>query len=107
MTKLKKPNFFDASDLKYEIRPTKQFIKDYKKALLRGKKEKKILDVIFTLAKGEQLPLKFREHKLAGEYSDYFECHIEPDWLLVYYLEENHLVLVLARTGSHSDLFGK
>ncbi|MCL2672659.1 MAG: type II toxin-antitoxin system YafQ family toxin, partial [Clostridiales bacterium] len=57
------------------------------------------------LACGERLPPKNRDHALSGNWTDYRECHIEPDWLLIYRIENDILVLVLARTGTHSDLF--
>ena len=64
-------------------------------------------DIIRILSRGEPLPEKNRDHALTGDWVGHRECHILPDWLLVYRIENDVLVLTLARTGSHSDLFGK
>lgn len=64
-------------------------------------------DIIRQLSSRETLPEKNREHFLTGEWKGYRECHIQPDWLLIYRIEEGLLVLALARTGTHSDLLGK
>lgn len=64
-------------------------------------------DVIAALALGEQLSEKNKDHSLTGNWAGYHECHILPDWLLIHRIEDNVLVLTLARTGTHSDLFGK
>ncbi len=64
-------------------------------------------DIIRQLSSRETLPEKTREHFLTGEWKGYRECHIQPDWLLIYRIEEGLLVLALARTGTHSDLLGK
>ena len=84
---------------------TTQFRKDYKLAQKRGQNINLLDDCIRTLAVGEELEPKFRDHNLTGKWSGYRECHVLPDWLLVYRIENNNLLLVLARTGSHSDLF--
>ena len=63
------------------------------------------MKVVTLLASGETLPVEFRDHSLSGNYSGYRECHIQPDWLLVYKITENQLLLTLYRTGTHSDLF--
>ena len=62
-------------------------------------------DVVDRLSEGKQLDDKYRDHSLTGEYSGYRECHLQPDWLLVYKIVNDTLTLVLARTGTHSDLF--
>ena len=62
-------------------------------------------NVIRMLADGETLPAKYRDHTLTGNYSGFRECHITPDWLLIYEVRESELILVLSRTGTHSDLF--
>jgi len=62
-------------------------------------------NVVFQLENGLPLDLKHNNHKLHGKYSDYRECHIEPDWLLIYKIEDDKLILTLTNTGSHSDLF--
>ena len=92
---------------KYEVKFTTQFKKDYKSAMKRGLKMELLEDIIKKLANGEALAEKHRDHSLTGNWVGYRECHILPDWLLVYRVENNVLVLTLARTGTHSDLFGK
>ena len=62
-------------------------------------------EVITLLAMGETLPEKYKDHALTGNWSEHRECHIQPDWLLIYRIEDDVLVLTLSRTGSHSDLF--
>lgn len=62
-------------------------------------------EVVTILASGNELPEKYRDHNLQGNYSGFRECHILPDWLLIYRIENDLLILTLARTGSHSDLF--
>ena len=66
-----------------------------------------INEAINILADGEALPEKYRDHSLSGNWTGHRECHIQPDWLMVYYFEDDILVLTLARTGTHSDLFSK
>jgi mRNA interferase YafQ len=92
---------------KYTVKPTTQFKKDYKLAMKRGLNIGLLEAVVTVLAQGEQLPDKNKDHALAGNWLGYRECHVQPDWLLVYRLEEDVLVLTLTRTDSHSDLFGK
>ncbi len=89
----------------YTIKLTAQFKKDYKRAKKRGLPMNLLDDIIIRLAKGESLGEKNRDHSLTGNYTGYRECHIAPDWLLIYLLENNVLVLTLTRTGSHGDLF--
>jgi mRNA interferase YafQ len=93
------------STLKYQIRYTNQIKKDIKLLLRRGKDLGKFQDVVSVLATGEKLPPKYRDHKLIGNRDGLRDCHIEPDWLLFYRIEDNTLILELCRTGSHSDLF--
>ena len=92
---------------KYTIKPTTQFKKDYKLAMKRGLDIKLLDKVITTLAMGLSLPEKNRDHALTGNWIGHRECHIMPDWLLVYRIEDDVLVLTLSRTGTHSDLFSK
>ena len=92
---------------KYTVKPTSQFKKDYKLALKRGLDISLLEDIIAKLALGESLPEKNRDHALSGNWNGYRECHILPDWLLIYKLEDNILILTLARTGTHSNLFNK
>lgn len=92
---------------KYTVKPTTQFKKDYKRAMKRGLKIELLEKIVELLAMGEALPEKNRDHELSGNWDGHRECHIQPDWLLVYRIEDNVLVLTLTRTGTHSDLFGK
>ena len=85
-----------------EIVPSNQFRKDLKLARKRGLKIERLKEVVNILAEQKKLEDKYRDHGLSG---DYRECHIEPDWLLVYRIDEDVLELFLFRTGSHSDLF--
>lgn len=89
----------------YEIEMSTRFKKDYKIVKKRGYDLSLLKTVINILASGEQLPEKYCDHSLAGDYIGYRECHITPDWLLVYRIEKNLLILGLTRTGMHSDLF--
>lgn len=87
-----------------EIRWTARFKKDYKTAMRRGQPMKELDAVIRLLAEGEELPEKYRDHALVGNWLGHRECHIRPDWLLIYAVNNRTLVLTLARTGTHSDL---
>lgn len=90
-----------------EVEYTGQFRRDYKLAGKQGRNIPELKKVVNTLASGKKLPEKYRDHRLND--SKYFkkcrECHIEPDWLLVYQISEKRLILRLLRTGSHSDIF--
>ena len=90
---------------KYRAYRTTQFKMDYKGAQKRNRDMVLLDEVILMLANGEKLPEAMRDHDLSGNYRGYRECHIEPDWLLVYRIQNDRLLLVLSRTGSHSDLF--
>ena len=92
---------------KYTVKPTTQFRKDYKLAMRRGLDIHLLEGVIADLAMGIPLPEKNRDHALSGNWAGHRECHVLPDWLLIYRIEDDVLVLILSRTGSHSDLFGK
>ena len=92
---------------KLTVKFTTQFRKDYKLAMKRGLRIALLEEVVERLAMGESLPEKNRDHALTGDWVGHRECHIQPDWLLVYRIEDDVLVLTLARTGTHSDLFGK
>lgn len=92
---------------KYIVKPTTQFRKDFKLAMKRSMKIELLEEVIAMLAMGETLPDKHKDHALTGNWVGHRECHILPDWLLIYRIEDEVLVLTLARTGTHSDLFGK
>lgn len=86
---------------------TTQFKKDYKLALKRHMDIELLDNIIRMLSRGETLPEKNKDHPLTGDWVGHRECHILPDWLLVYRIDDDVLVLTLARTGTHSDLFGK
>ncbi len=86
---------------------TTQFKKDYKLAVKRHLKIDLLDDIIRALSRGETLPEINKDHALSGNWEGHRECHILPDWLLIYRIEEDVLILTLARTGTHSDLFGK
>lgn len=91
--------------MKYEIRFTTQFKKDLKLAKKQGKNTETLFTVIKRLANGETLEEKYRDHAFTGNYKGCRECHIEPDWLLIYEIDNGILVLMLYRVGSHSELF--
>jgi mRNA interferase YafQ len=87
--------------IKYET----TFKKDYKRIKKRGYDVRLLEAVIELLAQGKTLPSKYKDHLLIGKYKGYRECHITPDWLLIYEINDEELILYLTRTGSHSDLF--
>ena len=81
--------------------------KDVKLMKKRGKDLNKLVNVLFLLSTGNPLPIQYRDHQLTGNLHDFRECHIEPDWLLMYQIFEDTLILSATATGSHADLFGK
>lgn len=87
------------------IVPSNKFKKDLKLAVKRGYDIKLLENVVNRLANEEPLDPKYKDHTLLGDYSGFRECHITPDWLLVYQVINDELVLFLSRTGTHSDLF--
>ena len=89
------------------VKYTTAFKRDYKLAMRRGMRIELLEKVVELLAMEKPLPEKCRDHALTGNWERHRECHIQPDWLLVYRIEEDVLVLTLARTGTHSDLFGR
>jgi mRNA interferase YafQ len=91
--------------MKYTVKPSNMFQKDLKRVEKRGYDLSLITEVIKTLARGEPLHVKYKDHNLSGNYAGCKECHITPDWLLIYELTESDLILYLTRTGTHSDLF--
>lgn len=91
---------------KYTVKPTTQFKKDYKRAQKQNLNMDILKSVISLLANGHPLPKEFHDHALAGRWKGHRECHLQPDWLLVYRYEDDILVLTLSRTGTHSELFG-
>lgn len=92
---------------KYEVKYTSQFKKDYKLAKKRGYDISLLKDIIKKLANDIELEEKNYNHELTGNWKNHYECHIRPDWLLIYRKDSNTLVLTITRTGSHSDLFSK
>ena len=80
-----------------------QFRRDVKLAQRRGKDVSKLRELILLLGQGNPLPPRYKDHPLAGEWKHYRDCHLEPDWLLIYKIDGSNLYLV--RTGTHSDLF--
>ena len=89
----------------YKIRPSIRFQKDLKRVQRRGYDISLLTNVLTILANGEPLPEKYKDHDLSGNYKGCRECHITPDWLLIYEISEGELILYLTRTGTHSDLF--
>ena len=94
---------------KYKVKYTSRFKKEFKKMLKQGKDENKFLEVLNNLANGIELDAKYKNHRLLDckTFLYCYECHITPDWLLVYTKYNNELILLLFATGSHSDLFKK
>ncbi len=88
-----------------EIYFTARFKRDYKQMLKRGANKQRLADTVELLRTRQPLPPERRDHALSGDYEGFRECHIQPDWLLVYRVEEERLMLTLLRTGTHSDLF--
>ncbi len=86
-----------------KIVTTNQFKKDLKRDSKRGKNIDKLETVVNILQSGNNLEMRYRNHQLTGNWFPYYECHIEPDWLLIYQRTQTELILI--RTGSHSDLF--
>lgn len=93
----------------YTVHYSNKFKKSLKSALKQGKDIDKLLDIVDKLANKEELEPKYRNHKLVNDkyYKNCGECHIEPDWLLVYQYNENELILLLVNTGSHSEVLNK
>ena len=91
--------------MKYLVKPTSRFQKDLKLASKRGYNIDLLTAVIKDLADGIPLDRKYKDHPLGGDYHGCRECHITPDWLLIYEITEENLILYLTRTGTHSDLF--
>lgn len=92
---------------KYNIVITLRFKKDYKKIIKQNKDKNKLIYILEKLANGELLETQYKDHSLINNkvYKNCRECHIEPDWLLIYKYKTNESVLLLAATGSHSELF--
>ena len=100
---------FKFENTKYNIEITSRFKNEYKKIRKQNKDINKLIEVLEILANGEELDPKYKNHKLINDkiFKDCNECHISPDWLLIYKYKDNELILLLFATGSHSDLFNK
>ena len=92
--------------MKYKIKTTSSYRKGYKKAIKRGLDISKLDTIILLLADDVALPESNLDHELKGKWQGYRECHIEPDWLLIYQKDKDVLILILADTGTHAELFG-
>lgn len=93
--------------MRYKIIPSKRFEKDMKRCQKRGYNMQLIKDAIMLLAETGTLPAEYKPHKLHGNRKGQWECHIQPDWLLIWEQYDQELVLVMLSTGTHSDLFNK
>ena len=91
----------------YKIVYTNRMKKDAKLMKKRGKDMNKLVNILSLLASGNPLPAQYKDHVLTGNLQDFWECHIEPDWLLLYQIYKDTLILSATATGSHADLFGK
>ncbi len=92
--------------MKYRIEYSTTFKRSYKRAQKRGLPMNELNDAVRILADGRKLPIKYRDHALTGQYKSCRECHIQPDWLLIYRIQERLEILDLIDTGTHADLFG-
>ena len=90
----------------YELFASNKFKRDFKKCKRQNKNLQKLEATLTLLTASEPLPISRRDHNLTGNYANHRECHIEPDWLLIYRINEDEKLIELVRTGSHSELFG-
>jgi len=90
----------------YQIEYTSRMKRDVKRMKKRGKDLNKLILTLNLLASGNPMPQQYHDHQLTGNLHDFRECHIEPDWLLLYQIHEDVLVVTATATGTHSDLFG-
>ncbi|WP_173430196.1 type II toxin-antitoxin system YafQ family toxin [Sharpea azabuensis] len=88
-----------------QLKVTNKFKKDLKRIQKQGRNLELLQDVLQLLLMETELDIKYRDHALTGNYVGFRECHIQPDWLLIYMINHNDLILTASRTGSHSDLF--
>ena len=91
----------------YHVKFTNAYKKGYKRAKKRGLNLQLIDDVVDELRQGHKLGAKYRDHALHGNWEGFRECHIQPDWLLIYLIEDDILTLTLSETGTHSELFNE
>ena len=87
------------------VRYTNQLEKDIRRLVKRGYDISKFADTIKLLLQNDGMPERYRDHALKGKWSGFRDCHIEPDWVLIYHIDEDQLTLIASRTGTHSDLF--
>ena len=93
--------------MKYTLRYTGEFKRSFKRCLKRGYDIQLLTEALNILSTEGNLPPKYKPHILHGQYEGYWECHITPNWLLVWIKNEKELILVMTNTGTHADLFGK
>ncbi len=93
------------TEKKYKIQLTKRFEKDVKRCKKRGFPMEKLKEVVRLLEENGVLPQSYKSHKLSGKYDNLWECHLMPDWLLVWQQNDNEFIMLLISTGTHSDLF--
>ena len=91
--------------MQYELKYTRAFRRGYKRAKKRGLNLSLLGEIVEMLRCGKKLPKKYADHCLSGDFSQCRECHIQPDWLLVYLVENDILTLTLVETGTHADIF--
>ncbi len=91
--------------MKYRLEYTTKFKKSYKRMMKRGLKREEFQLLVEKIQNGEKLDKKYKDHILKGKYKGFHECHIQPDWLLIYKIQNDLLILTLVDTGSHADLF--
>ena len=91
----------------YEVKFTTAYKKSYKLMIKRGLDISALDEVVDLLRQGKRLDEKYRDHSLSGNFAGFRECHVKPDWLLVYLIENDVLTLTLVDTGTHSDIFRK
>ena len=89
----------------YKLVYTHQFKRSLRRYVKRGLDVLLLKEVVEVLRKGETLPAKYRAHRLSGKYANCWECHIQPDWLLLWEINDCELLLILLDTGSHADIF--
>lgn len=89
----------------YKLVYTHQFKRSLRRCVKRGLEVLLLKEVVEVLRKGETLPAKYRAHRLSGKYANCWECHIQPDWLLLWEINDCELLLILLDTGSHADIF--
>jgi len=90
----------------FKVKTTKQFEKDFRLMVKQGRNTEKLKAVMKRLADEESLDMRYKDHKLIGNLEGHRECHIEPNWLLLYRIKQNERAIIFVRTGSHSDIFG-